>query len=50
MKIKKQKIIPGQSNLIDSTKESFNKDEYMLRHMEFNTAFTSLIDKKKNKH
>ena len=47
MKIKKQEIIPGQSNLIDSTKESFNKDEYMLRHMEFNTAFTSLIDKKK---
>ena len=47
MKIIKQEIIPGQSTLINSTKASFDKDEYMLRHMEFNTAFSSLINKEK---
>ena len=47
MKIEKQEIIVGSSYLRDSNKKSFNRVDYMLRHMEFNRAFTSKILNKK---
>jgi MoaA/NifB/PqqE/SkfB family radical SAM enzyme len=47
MKIEKHEIIPGQSNLRDIAKESFNRVEYMLDHMQCNSAYTSLVEKKK---
>ncbi len=46
MKIENQEIIVGSSYLRDSNKESFNRIDYMLKHMQFNTALISKILKK----
>ena len=47
MKIEKQELIPGQSNLRDINEESFDRVKYMLDHMQFNYAYISLVNKEK---